>query len=122
MQQHLQIRYGTSSDILTLNLVDPSFSFTALLNTLPTIPDTVFVLVGDIGDTEQPFNKQNIEQVTRVNYTAIVESIAEIFPKMQENGGGDIVIVSSVAGERGRQSNVIYGSAKSCANKFCFWA
>jgi len=47
------------------------------------------------------------------NYTAAV-SILEIFARyFEERGSGFIAVVSSVAGDRGRQSNYIYGSAKA---------
>jgi short-subunit dehydrogenase len=44
---------------------------------------------------------------------------AEAFAhEMQKTGKGTIALISSVAGERGRKSNYVYGSAKSLINSY----
>ena len=52
------------------------------------------------------------------NFTGIV-SILNIFANyFEEKEGGFIVAVSSVAGDRGRRSNYIYGSAKAALTTY----
>ena len=49
-----------------------------------------------------------------------VISIAQRFAMfMAEHGGGSIVVLSSVAGERGRRTIYAYGAAKSTISHFC---
>ena len=69
------------------------------------------------------------QEVTKENLTATYESLiinavspvlfAEAIGKhMLENNHGSLGVIGSVAGDRGRKSNYIYGSAKSLIEKF----
>jgi len=48
-----------------------------------------------------------------VNAVATVALVLRIANQMQARGAGTIAVITSVAGVRGRQSNFIYGAAKS---------
>jgi short-subunit dehydrogenase len=48
-----------------------------------------------------------------VNYTGAVSILNVVAEDFEKRGQGAIVGMSSVAGDRGRQSNYIYGSAKA---------
>ena len=77
------------------------------------------VAFGDMGDQEA--SQQDIEQARKVidvNYTGAVSICEAIAARMSERGAGSIVGISSVAGERGRQSNYIYGSAKGALSLY----
>jgi short-subunit dehydrogenase len=50
---------------------------------------------------------------TLVNYSGVVSILGHLSKAMAERGSGTIIGISSVAGERGRGSNYIYGSAKA---------
>lgn len=52
-------------------------------------------------------------QVVNTNYTAAVLALNHLMLRMEKRGSGTIAGISSVAGERGRMSNFIYGSAKA---------
>ena len=47
-----------------------------------------------------------------INYTGAVSICELLADAMSARGAGSIIGISSVAGERGRKSNYIYGSAK----------
>ncbi len=47
-----------------------------------------------------------------LNYNAIVVLLNELGMKFEKQQSGTIAVLGSVAGDRGRQSNYIYGSAK----------
>ena len=47
-----------------------------------------------------------------LNFNAIVVLLNELAMKFEQQKMGSIVVIGSVAGDRGRQSNYIYGSAK----------
>jgi short-subunit dehydrogenase len=49
----------------------------------------------------------------RSNYLSLVSIVGEIANRMEQRGSGVIIGVSSVAGDRGRATNYIYGSAKA---------
>ncbi len=53
-----------------------------------------------------------IEQVNS-NYTSVVSLLVLFSQFMEKQNSGTIAVVSSVAGDRGRKSNYIYGSAKA---------
>lgn len=75
--------------------------------------EVALVAFGDMG--EQARSQQDSEaarHVIDVNYTGAVSLCEAIAGRMIARGKGSILGISSVAGERGRQSNYIYGSAK----------
>jgi decaprenylphospho-beta-D-erythro-pentofuranosid-2-ulose 2-reductase len=58
------------------------------------------------------------EQMIAVNFSGAVSILSLLTPRMVEQGEGAIVVLSSVAGDRGRPSNFIYGSAKAGLNAY----
>lgn len=69
-----------------------------------------FGAMGDQADSQARFEAAHT--VIDVNYTGAVSICEALAAHMAEQGRGSIVGISSVAGDRGRQSNYIYGSAK----------
>jgi decaprenylphospho-beta-D-erythro-pentofuranosid-2-ulose 2-reductase len=57
--------------------------------------------------------------VARTNYLGAVSVLLPLAARMREQGHGAIVVLSSVAGERGRRSNFVYGSSKAALDVFC---
>ena len=86
----------------------------SLLDKLDPLPDVAVCVVGLLGDqTESQRDGVAAQRVMRTNYigpTLLMGALAERF---ERRGGGVLVGVSSVAGERGRTSNYVYGSAKA---------
>lgn len=75
--------------------------------------DVAVLAFGAMGDQEE--SQADVEQARRVidtNYTGAVSVCEALAARMSERRSGSIVGISSVAGERGRKSNYIYGSAK----------
>ena len=54
----------------------------------------------------------------QVNYGSAVDLLEPIAAQMERRGAGFIVVVSSVAGDRGRQSNYHYGAAKGALSLY----
>ncbi len=48
-----------------------------------------------------------------INFTSVVSLLTPIANRMQARRRGWIAVISSVAGDRGRQSNYVYGSSKA---------
>ena len=57
-------------------------------------------------------------EAVHVNFTGAVSSTLAVTAQMRRQGHGHVVVMSSVAGERGRASNYVYGSAKAGLSAF----
>ncbi|MDN5923363.1 MAG: SDR family oxidoreductase [Xanthomonadales bacterium] len=53
-----------------------------------------------------------------INATATLALMAQISVRMEKQRHGNIAVISSVAGDRGRASNMLYGSAKAAVNAY----
>jgi short-subunit dehydrogenase len=76
-------------------------------------PDGVLVAFGELGEqsrSEREF--QEARRVIETNYLGAVSILEIVAADFERRGSGFVIGISSVAGERGRQSNYIYGSAK----------
>ncbi|ASZ12919.1 SDR family oxidoreductase [Chitinophaga pendula] len=113
LQQDLQIRFGVNA---TLHAFDAERfdSHAAFYRSLPLQPDITISVFGYLGEQEKAQQDwQEAARIIHTNYTgavAILNVVAEDYASRKK---GIIVGISSVAGERGRQSNYIYGSAKA---------
>lgn len=76
-------------------------------------PITVALIAfGVMGQGPEDGDFDDAHKVIDVNYTGAVSIAEALADRMCERGEGSIIGISSVAGDRGRQSNYIYGSAK----------
>jgi decaprenylphospho-beta-D-erythro-pentofuranosid-2-ulose 2-reductase len=81
--------------------------------------DVAIVAFGLLGDAEELWqNQAKAVLVAQVNYTAAVSVGVLIGEKMRAQGFGQIIAMSSVAGERVRRSNFVYGSTKAGLDGF----
>jgi len=76
--------------------------------------DVALVAFGLLGDPEQAWTDPDLVlELAEVNYTAPVHLGVLVANKMRAQAHGWIVALSSVAGERVRRSNFVYGSTKA---------
>ncbi len=54
----------------------------------------------------------------RTNATSVVALLTLLANRFKKRGRGTIAVISSVAGDRGRQSNYVYGAAKAAVTAF----
>lgn len=54
----------------------------------------------------------------QINGTSAISVMTHIANQMEQQGSGCIAAITSVAGDRGRQSNYVYGAAKSMVSTF----
>ena len=59
-----------------------------------------------------------IRDSININFTSVAGFITILANYFEKMGEGTIAVISSVAGDRGRQSNYIYGAAKGGVTKF----
>lgn len=77
-------------------------------------PMGVISVVGYLGEQEKAQNDfEESQRIMNTNYTGVVSLFNIISLDFEKNKKGFIIGISSVAGDRGRRSNYIYGSAKS---------
>ncbi|MBF6100980.1 decaprenylphospho-beta-D-erythro-pentofuranosid-2-ulose 2-reductase [Nocardia cyriacigeorgica] len=81
--------------------------------------DVAIVAFGILGDAEELWqNQRKAVQIVGINYTAAVSVGVLVGEKMKAQGYGRIIAMSSVAGERVRRSNFVYGSTKAGLDGF----
>ena len=59
------------------------------------------------------------QQVIKINLLSMISYLTELDNYFKNKKNGTIVVISSVAGDRGRQSNYIYGTSKGGLSLFC---
>ena len=90
-------------------------------NIMVKYPDLDFILIvfGYLGSQEKAqtdFNEARM--IIDTNYTGVV-SVCELFAaEFEARKNGNLAVISSVAGDRGRLSNYMYGSAKAALTAY----
>lgn len=113
LQSDIAIRYNVACTVHAFNATAFGTHETFFQQLSPT-PDITICVFGYLGDNEKAItNWQETEKVIQTNYTGAVSILNIVASRYISNGKGTIVGISSVAGERGRQSNFMYGSAKA---------
>lgn len=109
----LNLRFGVPVRAVELDVLDlPAHG--AFLDGLGDVPGIVICVVGLLGSQhEAEKSPAQADIIMRTNYLAPACLLGEIANRMQAVGSGCIIGVSSVAGDRGRASNYLYGSAKA---------
>jgi len=118
VSKDLQIRYEVDISTYELDILKYE-SFPSLIDSLNTLPDIALCAVGILGN--QKDDEQSILNsllVMRTNYEGPSLLLGEIANHFEKRGAGSIIGISSVAGNRGRGSNYIYGSAKGGFTSF----
>ncbi len=112
-QADITIRYGVNCEIYDFDATD----FTAhqrFYAALPVKPDVTVCVFGYMKDNETVIRSQKETLNTiATNFAGAVSILNIVAADYAAKKQGWIIGVSSVAGERGRYSNYIYGSAKA---------
>jgi len=81
--------------------------------------DVAIVAFGLLGNAEELWQDQRkAVQIAQVNYVAAVSVGVLLSERMRAQGFGQIIAMSSAAGERVRRSNFVYGSTKAGLDGF----
>ena len=81
--------------------------------------DVAYVAVGVLGDQERAEKGfAEAAQIIQTNYTAPVSLLTWLANYCAQRHSGTLAVLSSVAGERGRKSNYVYGSSKAALTTF----
>lgn len=82
--------------------------------------DLVLVAFGVLGDQERAeHDPAEALRIVETNFTGAVSVLIPVVETLRRQGHGRIVVLSSVAGERARRSNFVYGSSKAGLDAYC---
>ena len=109
----LKIRYNINIDIYELDILKTE-THKNFIENLKEIPSIVICAIGLLGNQKENENNSELRtKILRTNYEGPINIISDFANIFENQGYGTIVGISSVAGERGKASNYIYGSAKA---------
>lgn len=81
--------------------------------------DIVILAFGVLGDQmEVEADPTQAVHIATVNYTGAVSVGLHVARRLRAQGHGHLVVISSVAGDRARRSNYVYGSTKAGLDAF----
>lgn len=99
--------------LLELDILDYQ-SHQGFYDSMEEKPLGVISAVGYLGKQEQAQSDfEEAQKIMDTNYTGVVSLVNVIANDFERRRSGFIVGISSVAGDRGRKSNYLYGSAKA---------
>ncbi len=116
--QDVTTRTQKSVKLLELDILDYK-SHQGFYDSIEEKPLGVISAVGYLGEQEKA--QSDFEEAKRImdtNYTGVVSLFNIIADDFEKRRSGFIVGISSVAGDRGRKSNYIYGSAKAALSAY----
>jgi len=109
--KHIDVKFLQQSEIIELNLTKNInyFDFDHVNS------NVLFCAIGYLGESTEDglYDNKNTERIIDINYSKLVPVMNYFAQKFESKRSGTIIGLSSVAGDRGRQSNFIYGSAKA---------
>ena len=111
--QDLTLRAGVPASAHEFDALDLS-SFEGFADSIGPLPDLVICAVGFMGEqAESQADPTAAARVMRSNFEGPALVLGVFAERMEKRRTGTIIGISSVAGERGRASNYVYGAAKA---------
>ncbi len=82
--------------------------------------DVALIAHGVLPDAEKAINDfDTVQESGLINYSSYIAFMSLLARFFETQKHGHLVVIGSVAGDRGRQSNYLYGSAKAGVAAFC---
>jgi len=113
---HIKVKYDQDCKVMELDVLKGC----DLKKFAPVESGLLFCATGYLGKNvkEALYDKDNTKAIIDINYAGLIPVINYFAEKMEAKMAGTIIVLSSVAGDRGRQSNFIYGSAKAALTAY----
>lgn len=114
----LSLRHGVPVTLHEFDALAPD-THEAFVAALPDLPQIAICTVGLMGNQQE--SARDIAAAIRVmrsNYEGPASILAVLANRFEARGSGTLVGISSVAGQRGRAVNYVYGSAKAGLTAF----
>jgi decaprenylphospho-beta-D-erythro-pentofuranosid-2-ulose 2-reductase len=118
LESDIKIRYGVECDSYVFDALKYN-THSLFFERLKPKPDITISIFGIMDEEDDAFDDWNLTQrMIDTNYTGAV-SILNLAAKFYiKRKSGTIIGISSVAGDRGRASKLIYGSSKAAFNAY----
>jgi len=111
--KNLKVQYDVNVNIYELDLLKTE-TYNNFIQSLNETPSIIICAVGLLGNQKENENNLDLRtKVLRTNFEGPINIISNFANIYEKQGFGTIVGISSVAGDRGKASNYIYGSAKA---------
>jgi short-subunit dehydrogenase len=117
----LKLRGAASVYTETLDVLQYDKHKTAIYDAAEKLNGIDLVLIAHGTLPDQSLCEQSFEQTHKeleINALSTISLLTHLANYFEEKKNGLIVVISSVAGDRGRQSNYVYGSAKGAVTIF----
>jgi len=109
----IEVRYGVRCSLHAFDAVKIE-THQSFFNSLSPMPDVTVYVAGYMNDNDKVIKDwEEVKRTIDTNYTGAVSILNIVAAQYELKKSGTIIGISSVAGNRGRQSNYIYGSAKA---------
>ena len=106
--------YGANCSIHTIDFLDPTTDWSAIIEKQTGHWDLFLIAHGSLCEQEQALTRSiDVAHEIAVNFTSHATIAATCSAALRRQGRGTLAAIGSVAGDRGRQSNFLYGSAKA---------
>lgn len=116
--EDLKLRSQRDAQCVELDVLDFA-SHQAFYDALVEKPLGVISAVGYLGEQEKAQSDfAQAKQILDTNYTGVVSLLNIVADDFADRKSGFITGISSVAGDRGRKSNYLYGSAKAALTAY----
>lgn len=109
----IRIRHNVNASFHEFNALDFN-SHEKFISSLPYLPTVAISTVGYLGIQKKGERDiKKIIEIIRINFEGVAGIFGIIANHFEKRGKGTLIGISSVAGDRGRASNYLYGSAKA---------
>lgn len=114
----IRIRYEVEVDVVYFDACDLT-SHQPFLENLPRPVEGLLLAFGYMEEQEKAqADSETLQLTINTNFTAAAHFTEKFAAILASQNSGFIVGISSVAGERGRQSNYIYGASKAAFSTY----
>jgi decaprenylphospho-beta-D-erythro-pentofuranosid-2-ulose 2-reductase len=117
----LEVRSQRGVSTIPFDALDSSQCVTLLSRACSAASDDlggVVICHGFLPPESEPADATVVEQVFQVNLVSAAVILEQAADYLERRGRGVIIAISSVAGDRGRQSNYLYGASKAGLTAF----
>ncbi len=115
----LRVRGAGSVETEVLDLLDRRRHAAVVKRAFASPLDVALLAHGDLPDQQRcQVDPGEAARALELNLVATVELLTLLASEFEAQGFGTIAVITSVAGDRGRQSNYVYGAAKAGVSVF----
>lgn len=121
MKQDMLVRGAKEVNYESLDLADDTQHETLISRATDTMGsiDTVLIAYGTLADQNTSAESySNTLKELQINCLSVISLLTLLANQFEQQQSGSIAVISSPSGDRGRQSNYIYGTAKGALTIF----